>query len=174
MTRALSLADRWHRSWYLQRVELRLDSIPGRRRRAVLAELKANLEVAAAEVGMPAALADLGRPVDLARQYLDQEPALRPRWNHGALAAGAVLGAWLYATLFYAMGMLDALDSAGAERATGSFLGSQVVAVFTPRAMSAEFTGIPWAPLLVMVVTFLLASRVWNLLPSRRRSPVPA
>ena len=93
MTRALSLADRWRRYWYLQGVELRLDAMPGRRRRAVLAELKANLEIAAAETGMTAALADLGRPVDLARQYLDQEPALRPHWNAGALAAGAVLAA---------------------------------------------------------------------------------
>ena len=174
MTRALSLADRWRRYWYLQGVELRLDAMPGRRRRAVLAELKANLEIAAAETGMTAALADLGRPVDLARQYLDQEPALRPHWNAGALAAGAVLAAWLYGTLFYTIGMVDALASAGGGRATGTFLGTRVAAVSTPEEISGQFSGLPWGPLLVMVLTFLLVSRVWNLLPSRRRSPVPA
>lgn len=174
MTGSLSPADRWNRYWYLQSVELRLDSMPGRRRRAVLAELKANLEVAAAEIGMSAALVDLGRPSDLVRQYRDQEPALRPRWNHGALAAGAVFGAWLYATLFYTMGMLDALSSTGAERAAGSFLGTQVVAVVSSGAISAEFNGLPWAPLLATLIMFLLAGRVWNLLPSRRRSPMTA
>ena len=37
MTPALSVADRWNRFRYLQTVELWLDSMPGRRRRAVLA-----------------------------------------------------------------------------------------------------------------------------------------
>jgi len=174
MTSPLSLADRWNRFWYLESVELRLDAMPGRRRRAVLAELRANLDVAATEVGMPAALADLGRPADLVRQYQDAEPQVRPRWNHGALAASLLFGAWLYATLFYTMGMLDALGSAGAPQATGSFLGTRVAAVVRSGEISAEFSGIPWGPLVVAVVVFVLASRVWNLLPSRRQSPVPA
>ena len=60
MTTTLSLADRWRRSWYLQRVELWLDPMPRRRRRAVLGELRANLDEAAADVGLPRAVADLG------------------------------------------------------------------------------------------------------------------
>ena len=174
MTDKLSLSDRWNRARYLQTVELWLDAMPGRRRRAVMKDLRANLDVAAAEVGMTAALADLGRPRVLARRYLDEEPAQRPHWNQGALAAGLVIGAWLYSTLFYTMGMLDAVGSTGAGNATGSFLGTHVNAVSTPEEISAGFAGFPWSALLVAVVVFLLVARAWNALPSRRRAPVAA
>lgn len=49
-----------------------------------------------------------------------------------------------------------------------------MVAVVNLGAISAEFNSLPWAPLLATLIMFLLASRVWNLLPSRRRSPIPA
>jgi hypothetical protein len=171
MTDTLSLSDRWNRFRYLQTVELWLDAMPGRRRRAVLKELRANLEAAVAEIGMSAALADLGRPRALACHYLDEEPAHRPHWNQGALAAGLVVGAWLYATLFYTMGMLHALRSTGAANATGSLLGTDVSAVATAEVVSAGFAGFPWSALVAALLAFLLVGRAWNALPGRRRAP---
>lgn len=165
----MSLVDRWARFRYLQSLELRLDWMPGRRRRAVLRELRDNLDAAAAERGMRSAIADLGRPAALAREYVAAEPVYRPRWTSGALAAGVAFGAWLYATLFYTVGMLDALASTGtAAPATGSFLGTRVQAAANADGLSAGFTGFPWAPLLVVLLTFLLVSRAWNVLPGRR------
>lgn len=174
MSSTLSPTDRWRRFWYLQSVALWLDPMPGRRRRAVVRELRSNLDSAAADVGLAAALGDLGSPRGLARKYLDTEPTGRPRWNQGALAAGLVFGAWLYATMFYAVGMLDALDSTGTTvPARGSFLGTGVEAVFSDAQISAAFSGVPWLPLVVMLLAFLLVGRAWKALPGRRRLPSP-
>ncbi len=165
----LSSTDRWRRFWYLQSLELRLEGIPGKRRRAVIRELTSSVDLAAAEQGMRSALDDLGRPAELARQYLEQEPERRPRWSAGALAAALVLAGWLYSTLFYAAGMLDALQSSGVTApATGSFFGTSVVATFNDGEISAGFRGWPWAATLVALATFLLVGRCWNALPSRR------
>ena len=175
MSRTPSLASRWRRSWYLERVELWLDSMPRRRRRAVLAELRANLDEATADVGLEAALAGLGSPRQLASQYLDTEPQPRPHWNQGAIAASLVLGGWLYATLFYAVGMIDALDSTGVTTpARGSFLGTRVEAVSNATELSAAFTGVPWLPLVLMLLTFLLVGRAWRALPRRSAPAVSA
>ena len=170
-----SLADRWRRFWYLQRLELWLDPMPRRRRRAVLAELRADLDEATADVGLDAAIAGLGAPRQLAGQYLDSERQPRPRWGHGAAAAALVLGGWLYATLFYTVGMLDALESTGtATPARGSFLGTRVEAVFNASGISACFTGVPWGPLVVMLLVFLLVGRAWNARPRRAEPQVSA
>jgi len=174
-TLSLSLVERWRRSWYLQSVELWLDPMPRRRRRAVLSELRANLDEATADVGLDAAIAGLGAPRQLVGRYLDTEPQPRPRWNHGAAAAALVLGGWLYATLFYTLGMLDALDSTGtASPARGSFLGTHVVAISNPSELSAAFSGVPWWPLLVTVLVFLLVGRAWHALPRRTEPQVSA
>ena len=170
MNRTLSLADRWRRSWYLQRVELWLDPMPRRRHRAALGELRANLDEASADAGLARAVADLGTPRELARRYLDTETAGQPRWHHGAVAAALLLAAWVYATFFYAVGMLDALSSTGTTTpARGSFLGTRVETVSSASELSAAFTGVPWAPLLATLLVFLLVGRGWRALP--RRAP---
>jgi hypothetical protein len=175
MSTALSPADRWRRYRYLQNVAFWLDPMPGRRRRAVLRELRQNLDAAAVDSGMARAVADLGSSRLLARQFLEAEQSGRPSWYHGALAATVVLAAWLYATMFYALGMLDALEATGTTApAEGSFLGTHVSALFTEQQISAGFSGPPWAPLLVMVLAFLLASRAWRALPRRGSAQVPA
>lgn len=175
MNRTSSLADRWRRSWYLERVELWLDPMPRRRRRAVLGELRANLDEATADVGLGRALADLGAPRELARTYLDAEPADRPRWHQGALAASLLLAAWVYATFFYAIGMLDALTATGTTApARGSFLGTRVETVSSPAEFSAAFSGVPWVPLLAVLAVFLLVGRAWRALPRRSRVAVSA
>ena len=175
MTDALTPTDRWRRFWYLQNVEVWLEPMAGRRRRAVLRELRSNLGEAAADVGMTRALADLGRPRALAATYLDSEPEGRPRWAHGAVAAGVVVAVWLYATTFYTFGMLDALRATGtAVPARGSFLGTAVTATADEQELSAAFDGLPWLPLLVTVLVFLLVSQAWKALPRRAARQVPA
>ncbi len=175
MSSTSSLPARWRRSWYLQRVELWLDPMPRRRRRAVLAELRTNLDAASADVGLEAALADLGSPRQLARHYLDAEPQPRPHWNQGAVAAALVLAAWVYATLFYALGMLDALSSTGSTGAAeGSFLGTQVRAVANANEFSAAFSGVPWAPLTLTLLAFLLVGRAWHVVGRRTTAEVSA
>jgi hypothetical protein len=175
MSPTLSLADRWRRAWYLERIELWLDPMPRRRRRAVLAELRANLDEATADVGLDAAIAGLGAPRPLAQSYLDTEPQPRPRWNQGAVAAGLVFAAWLYATLFYTLGMLDALDSTGtATAARGSFLGTRVEAVSNATELSAAFSGLPWGPLVVMLLAFLVVGRAWHVVGRRTVPEVSA
>ena len=84
MTSTLSLTDRWRRSWYLQRLELWLDPVPRRRRRALLGELRANLDEATADVGLAAAITDLGAPRTLAQRYLEAlERHLTPSDDEG-------------------------------------------------------------------------------------------
>ena len=79
-----------------------------------------------------------------------------------------MLAAWVYATVFYAVGMLDALSSTGTTApARGSFLGTRVEAVSSPTDFSAAFTGVPWAPLVATLLAFLLVGRAWHALPRR-------
>lgn len=168
----LSLSDRLERFAYLQSVEMWLDPIPGKRRRAIIEELRANLEEAAADVGMTAAISDLGRPRALARQYLEQEPSRRPNWTTGAIAACVVITAWLFGTTSYAVGMLDAMLSTGAGGpADGNFLGVRVEAEASSDIIAASFAGVSWPVIVGLVLTFLLFSRAWRLIPRRVEEP---
>ncbi|TDE97628.1 hypothetical protein EXU48_05495 [Occultella glacieicola] len=170
-TTTLSLADRWRRFTYVQTVELFLDAMPRRRRRAVLAELRENIDAATADVGLPTALADLGRPSDLAARYLESEPPDRPTWHIGALAASIVFAAWLLGTVVYTFGMLDALLalSPATSVAEGSFFGVGIRAEAGPEVLAAEFRGVSWPAVVAMVVIFGLFSRLWRVLPGARR-----
>lgn len=165
----LSLTDRWQRFWYLQSVALWLDPIPRKRRKDVLRELKANLEVAAARDGMSAAISDHGKPRALARQYLDAEPHGRPTWHHGAAAVSVALGAWVYACAIYVFGSLNTLLDAGlTEPVQISFLGIQVTTEAHDAYLGATFTGVSWGSLIAFALIFALFSRLWRLLPRHR------
>lgn len=164
---ALTLADRWRRWSYLQDVELWLDPMPGKRRREVLRELRTNLADAASDVGMRQAIEDLGRPRDLAREFVQAEPRHRPAWSLGVLGAGAVLLVALLAGLSYAFGMSDALLDAGGGSAEGSFLGIAVSTVATEDELSWTWSGWSWPITIVAVIAFLIASSSWRLVTRR-------
>jgi hypothetical protein len=166
-THRLTLGDRWRRWSYLQDVEMWLSALPGSRRRSILRELHAGLQDASAERGMRAAIEDLGPARPLARGYLEVEPTDRPVWYQGAIAAMVVGGLWLFATAVYTFGMLDALLDAGADGATSSFLGLQIVADTSPGTLSAEFDGFSWPGLIAVVLAWFLGARAWRL--ARRR-----
>lgn len=160
----LPLTDRLRRWSYLQDVELWLDPMPGRRRREVIRELRTNLADAAADVGMTNAIEDLGKPRDLAREFVKAEPRRRPSWSLGVIGAGAVLLVAMLAGLAYAFGMSDSLLDTGGGSAEGAFLGIRVLAVGTESELSWTWSGWSWPITIVAVIAFLVASSAWRLL----------
>lgn len=165
---ALSAGDRWKRYWYLGWVDTWLWTMPRRRRKAVLAELKQNLSIAAADDGMDAAIDQLGRPRALATQYLEGEPRQGPLWTYGFIAALIVFFAWVYATTIYVFGSLDALSAASVNESVDvGFLGLDIVAESSDSRLGATFSGFSWPALTAVIVGFLLFARVWRL--GRRR-----
>lgn len=167
MSTTLTLTDRLRRWSYLQDVELWLDPMPGRRRREVIRDLRANLADAASDVGMRRAIDDLGRPRALARAYVDGEPRRRPIWTVGVLAAGGVLLLAELVLLGYLGGMTDALLSSGGGTGSGSFFGVRVTTVGTADEMSWSFVGWSWPITIAALLAFLLGSRGWRLLAPR-------
>ncbi|WP_420115192.1 HAAS signaling domain-containing protein [Pseudactinotalea sp.] len=160
----LPLTDRLRRWSYLQDVELWLDPMPGHRRREVIRELRTNLADAAADVGMTNAIEDLGKPRDLAREFVKAEPRRRPSWSLGVIGAGAVLLVAMLAGLAYAFGMSDSLLDTGGGSAEGAFLGIRVLAVGTESELSWTWSGWSWPITIVAVIAFLVASSAWRLL----------
>jgi hypothetical protein len=80
-----SFRDRMRTDWYLTRLDWHLEGlVPGRERKATLRELRQAL--AGDPRDTTAALADLGAPRTLARQYARESP-LRPLWSVVGLPA---------------------------------------------------------------------------------------
>ena len=161
---ALTLTDRLRRWSYLQDVELWLDPMSWRRRREVLRDLRTNLGDATADLGMSQAIEDLGKPRDLAREFLKAEPRRRPAWSFGVLGVGAVLFVALLAGLSYMFGMSDALLGSGGGTAEGRFLGIAIIATATADEMSWSWSGWSWPITIVAAIAFLVASSAWRLL----------
>lgn len=165
----LSLGDRLKRWSYLQDVSLWLEPMSGRRRREVVRELRGNLEDAATDVGMPQAIADLGKPRDLAREYVQAEPRKRPNWSLGVVALGAVLLVSILAGFSYLFGMSDALLDTGGGSASGSFLGLDVATVATDDELSWALTGWSWPITVAALLALLVGAQVWRALPRSDR-----
>lgn len=163
MSIRLSVGDRWRRWDYLQDVDLWLSALPGPRRRAICRELRANLADAAQDIGMRAAIDELGPARDLARYYLDGEPRNRPIWYQGAIAALAVLVLSAAGFAVYTAGMLAAVSDSGAELAEGLFLGVRIVAESSADRLGAQFQGFSWPSLVGCLIAWLLGARVWRL-----------
>lgn len=160
----LSLTARWQRFWYLQQVEMWLDPMPRRKRKQVIEELKANLHLAANEVGMSAAISDHGKPRALAAQYLADEPQGRPTWYQGVFAVSVAIVLWLYACTIYVLGSVNTLLSAGTPGPVRiGFLGIDIEVEATDDMLGATFSDISWGSLVAFVVIFLLTSRIWRL-----------
>ncbi len=160
----LSLGARWQRFWYLHQVEMWLDPMPRKRRKQVLSELRANLDLAAGEIGMPAAISDHGRPRALAAQYLAAEPQGRPTWYQGVFAVITAIVLWLYACGIYVLGSLNTLLATGhTGPAHIGFLGIDLTIEAHDEFLGATFSGVSWGSLIAFVVIFLLFSRVWRL-----------
>ncbi|HQY34609.1 hypothetical protein [Actinotalea sp.] len=168
---SISVRDQLSLGWYLTRFGWAMQDYPSREYRAVRTELRASALATATEVGMPAALADLGHPYALADEYLGTLGRRHPRWGSGATAAVVVLGMLTYLLVAYSFGVLDGMLALGGGRAEISVLGG----TWTFVASEAELTaGGPLlsAPglLLALVlggVAFAVGSRIWRLRTGR-------
>lgn len=164
----LTVRDRWRRWSYLQDVDLWLSALPGRRRRAILRDLRTSLTDAAEDSSMDNAIDELGPARRLAREYVDGEPANRPVWYLGVIAGLVVLCLSVLAFATYAAGMIAALGAADTSTASSTFLGVEVTAENSAAAYGASFEGLAWPVLVMTLLAWLIGARAWRLL--RRRT----
>lgn len=143
---------------------LDLNSVPGRDRRDLRRELKANLREASAAVGSATALKNLGSLRALASETA-RDGDLRSRWLAGWVAALSVLAAsvvaFLIASLYYSEGVIDSGVDGPVSSSLFPFLWSEI-------AVDASDGGIAWTaspgpvPLAAAAVTWILVARPWR------------
>ena len=158
-------ADRMRREWFLLRFDWAMQDYPSRASRQIRRDLRADLEVAAAEVGMTRALHDLGHPSALADSYKEELGRPLPRYVSGAVAAGLAVGFLAYLAIAYAIGTLDTLEALGGGSVTTRPLGAATTFTSTADEISVQtHMTWQWATLYVSiaVVTFLVGSRIWR------------
>jgi len=152
--------------------------VPGRKRRDLRRELRANLGDATALVGSRNAIRGLGSTRQMAAAASVPDPT-RPRWTVGFAVGISLLGLSLIAELLAALSWLDgAMAAAPDSRVAGAmtfFPGSSLT--YSPTADGFSLSiGSGWVCLLVGLIAFLLAAQPWRLLmhhassTTRRRS----
>jgi len=166
----LGLTDQLRRDWYLTRFLFAMQDYPGKEYKRVRADLRTDLDAAAADVGMRRALADLGSPRHLADGYYGALDRERPRYWDGAVVA-ALLGTMLaYCFLSYGAGAVDTLLAQGGGTVQLHYLGAPLTVTGTERELGLEFK-FSWLGALVylgtMAVGFALGSRLWRLRTGR-------
>lgn len=71
----------------------------------------------------------------------------------------------------YSFGLMDALDSSDAAAATGNFFGLRIDAYETGSALGVKVSGFSWWILGVIVLAWILGSRLWRLVPGVSAKP---
>lgn len=173
--------DRVRIEWIVQRVGAWLDlrQMPGRRRREVLRELRANLAAAAAADELEDAIERLGEPRMLAAAYLESEP-VGVRWRTGLVAAALVALGLSWLSMVFVLGFAEGVQAVGPEPGTVYETGGRLVPGSGALA-SFESTGdgfwmsaavVTWVHVAAVVATFVLVARPWR--AAARRRPVTA
>lgn len=160
------MADRLRLEAALLRVDWELDGrIPGKVRRQILHELRANLREAAAVVGMKAAIQQLGDLRALGASYLEVYRGrvdLR-RGSTAALVAYVAVQVVAFAVFFAFQGGVLTSGGHGAAydflNGFGPFGGSVGAG-----GRSFEVALLTPAHVVVMLVAFVIGSRLWRLL----------
>ena len=152
---------------------LDLAGVPGRRRRDLRRELRANLGAATALVGSRDAVRGLGSTREMAEAAGIADPT-RPRWTVGFTVGISLLGLSLLAEMLAALSWADGAMAATPEsRVTGAmtfFPGSSLT--YSPSASGFSLSvDVGWACLAVGFIAFVLAARPWRLLTHRAVSP---
>ena len=157
---------------------LDLAGVPGRRRRDLRRELRANLGDATALVGSRAAVRNLGSTREMAAAANSPDPK-RPRWTVGFTAGLSLLGLSLFAETIAALSWFDGAMAATPEsRVTGAmtfFPGSSLTYSPSASGLDSGFSlsiSFGWVYLLVGFIGFVLAAQPWRILLNRHtRAP---
>jgi hypothetical protein len=167
-----STRDTLVRDLYLMRFSWAMQDFP--KYKKVVRELRSEIDVAASEVGMRQAVADLGHPRVLADSYLSGLGRPLPRWTAGAVWGALAVGAVAYLAVAYALGTIETIEQMGGGTLERVFLGATTTFVAEGGALAVEST-FTWQVLvfyaLVFTVPFLLGARVWR---AWAGSPAPA
>ena len=152
---------------------LDLAGVPGRRRRELGRELRANLGDATALVGSRKAVRNLGSIREMAAAANSPDPK-RPRWTVGFTVGLSLFGLSLFAETIAALTWFDGVMAAAPEaRVTGAmtfFPGSSLTYSPSASGFSASL-GFGWVCLLVGFIAFILAAQPWRLLLRHTVSP---
>lgn len=175
-TSSISVLDRLRLELAVADYDARLDlaGVPGRTRRDLRRELRANLIDSARAKGVRAALTGLGSPWALAAEDARAvcDPS-RPAWSLGITCGLTAALLYVFSFAWQVFGFLDGARAvASAGQVTGGltlYPGSRIVHEWGPDGLSAQLSFSPWPPLVLWVVVALIVARVWRL--ARRRSP---
>lgn len=158
-------------------VDLLVQDLPGRARRAVRRDLRTNLYAATADIGSRQALQRLGGLRRIASDYLDAEygDRRRPRWLSGLAWTLTVeiflLGLGFAALSAFTAGVLTTDPAADGTFGWAALLPGGIagdVTLSNGRTAGFSFT-ISVGMLLYLLGAFVLGSRMWRLwLPPRR------
>jgi hypothetical protein len=178
MSNTLTPVDRLRIERVVWTVDLLVQDLPRRSRRAVRRELRDNLRAAAAEAGAAQAVRGLGSLRRLAADYLDAEygeGGRRPRWLNG-LAWAVVVEVLVLGIMFAGWSaFIDGIVAAN-PHAAGTYnwggLGvwglGETVTMAHGHVQSAVLT-FSAAILLWYAAAFVLGARLWRLLPPWHR-----
>jgi hypothetical protein len=179
VNRTLSVTDRLRIERVMWAVDLLIYDIRTGRRRTIRGDLRANLRAAAREVGVGAAIRQLGPLRRLARGFVDAEygpEARRPRWM-GAIRWGFVCGLVIEACSLAGFSAFVAGVSAADPSAHGTFvwnqlsalgLGSLEVTFAHGQAIFFQGSLLPWTCVLYVAAAVVLGGRLWRLTPRRK------
>jgi hypothetical protein len=172
----MSVIDRSRMAWAVARYDFWMDfrGVPGRRRKELRTELRANLDEAAELEGTTSALLAIGSPRAMAYAVAETYRG-RPRWAFGGYLA---LATWVLLQLVWAFSVVGFVEGVRASGVTGRPvtgsvppLVSEAAAEFGPGGDLVSVAGVlPLSVLLVALIVFVLAAGPWRPLRHRRRS----
>jgi hypothetical protein len=172
----MSIVDRSRIAGAVARYDFWMDfrGVPGRRRKELRTELRANLDEAAGREGTTRALLAIGSPRAMAYAVAETYRG-RPRWTFGGYVA---LATWVVLQLLWTFSVLGFVQGVRASGVTGRPVTGSVpplvpeaTAEFGPGGDVAAAAGVlPLSVLLVALVVFVLASGPWRPLVHRRRT----
>jgi len=171
----LSTSDQTRLDMFVLRLEWHLeDELAGRDRKDAVRSLRD--EVSTDPRGVKLALADLGAPSALATRYGDDAPP-RPLWSIGIVTAASALAVWWALFLCFTGGMLAAVDNFAPAKANATFALVDVTAFSGPDGIGIGWTsGVAWllVPTCLVLLAFILGSRSWRLITTRRTTSFTA
>ena len=156
-------------------VDTYVQSLPGRSRRAIRRELRANLRASAAELGRAEAIRRLGSLRRLSREYLDAEyghDGSRPQLLRGVFWALTIEAVIIVALIGGFESFLAGVESAG-RPGPGTYSWNSLSLLGLSGEVSYDATGLSefsflvsgFAPLYVLA-GFIVGSRLWRLVPA--------